>query len=463
MNMANKSIDIAVCNGLIVSGGGIERRDLLISGGKVAGTAQPGADYQAARTIDAAGKYLLPGIIDAHLHPVYADRMDTLSRAAAREGITTLIPYVGAVKAWGQEGGLIDSLDAFIAEGERDSVVDFSLHCTMMQADMEEAGHTVPALIERGITSFKGFMAYAKRGMKLEDRQLLDLMAIIAKHGGLFAAHAENGDIIDYMEDHYTAKAQEAPQYYPPSHPHISEAEAIFRLLSLAQVAGGPIYIPHISTAQSLDVVTLFKKYGKPRFYTETCPHYLCLNAELMERYGSLAKMAPPLRTNADNEALWSAVTDGRIEVVASDHAGSSAIKNEPLWEKVFAAPNGIPGTESLFKMMYQQGVNRGRITLPGLVRVLCENPARIFGLYPQKGSLEIGADADLMILDPAQSFTIPKQHPELKVDYSMYEGMTGMGTPVLTMQRGQVIFADGEIAAKPGQGSFLAAKTHKQ
>jgi dihydropyrimidinase len=457
--MSNNIKELAVINGLVVSSRDISYADVVISGGKV-GSVQPcGNIPQGMPAIDAKGAYVLPGIIDAHLHPVYADRIDTLSRAASREGVTTLIPYVGAVKAWGQEGGLVESLDAFIQEGEAMSLIDFSLHCTMMQADMAEAAATVPALIERGITSFKGFMAYAKRGMKLEDRELLDLMSIIAGHGGLFAAHAENGDIIDYMEDFFIAKGQEEPKYYPPSHPNISEAEAVFRLLSLAQVTGCTIYVPHISTAEALEVLKLFKNWGAPRFYTETCPHYLCLDDELMDKYGSLAKMSPPLRKEADARALWDAVSDGRIQVVASDHAGSSAEKNQPQWEHIFNAPNGIPGMEVLLKTMWQQGVNQGRLNLPGLVRVLSENPARIFGLYPQKGALEPGSDADLIIMGGAEAFEVPRQHPDLKVDYSIFEGFKGIGAPRLTMQRGQVIYQDGEITGKAGQGCFLAAK----
>lgn len=459
--MTSGPIDLAVTNGLIVNSQEVALGDVLIKDGLVAGVAPPGSSSQAQRKLDAEGKYVLPGIIDAHLHPVYADRMDTLSAAAAREGVTTLIPYVGAVKAWGQEGGLVQALDDFIAEGQRDSMVDFSLHCTLMQADVADASHTIPQLIERGITSFKGFMAYAKRGMKLEDSEILKLMSIIGRHGGLFAAHAENGDIIDYLEELFIAQGKETPEYYPLSHPNTSEAEAIFRLLTLAQAADCPVYIPHISTAEALEVLKLFKAWGSPKFHSETCPHYLCLTSELMTKYGSLAKMAPPLRSQADNEALWQAVAQGLIDVVASDHAGSSSQKNQPLRDEIFSAPNGIPGTESLFKTVYQHGVNEGRLTLPSLVRVLCQNPARVFGLYPQKGALIPGADADLIILDPAAPFTLPAQHQDLQVDYSLYEGHQGLGEVTLTMQRGEVIFAEGELRARPGQGDFLAAKRH--
>ena len=453
--------DLAVINGLMVNGEDVSRGDVMIADGKVAGGIPPGSDFQAERVIDAGGKYVLPGIIDAHLHPVYADRMDTLSRAAAREGVTTLIPYVGTVKAWGQEGGLVESLDAFIKEGEETSLVDFSLHCTIMQENMKDIAAIVPALVARGITSFKGFMAYAKRGMKLDDRELLDLMGVIAGHGGLFAAHAENGDVIDYLEDRCIARGQETPEYYPPTHPGICEAEAVFRLLSLAKVAGCPVYVPHISSALTLDVLELFYEYGSPLFYAETCPHYLCLNDGLMKKYGSLAKMSPPLRDGEDNEALWQAVADGLIQVVASDHAAGAKAKNEPVWDKVFQAPNGIPGMETMLKAVYGQGVNRGLLTMPGLVRALCENPARIFGLYPRKGVLVDGSDADLVIFDPAIPYEVAATHPDLNIEYSIFEGMKGLGAPMVTISRGEVIYENNEVRGEAGRGEFLAAAPH--
>ena len=459
--MPAKKYDLAVVNGLVASGEGVKQGDVMIAEGKIAGVVPAGSGFAAKRVMDARGKYILPGIIDAHLHPVYADRMDTLSRAAAAEGVTTLIPYVGAVKAWGQEGGLVESLDEFIGEGETTSLVDFGLHCTIMQEDMKDIAATVPALMDRGITSFKGFMAYAKRGMKLEDRELLDLMGIIARHGGLFAAHAENGDVIDYLEDRFIEQGREGPEFYPPSHPGICEAEAVFRLLSLAKVAGCPVYIPHISSALTLDVLELFKTYGAPKFYAETCPHYLCLQSDLMEKYGSLAKMSPPLRERKDNLALWQAVAKGLIQVVASDHAASSREKNEPVRDKVFKAPNGIPGMETMLKAMYGQGVNQGLVTLPALVRALCENPARIFGLHPRKGALKKSSDADLVIFDPAAPYEVIRQHPELNIDYTIFEGMKGLGAPVATISRGEVIFENGQVCAKAGRGEFLAARPH--
>ncbi len=451
--------DLAVINGMLVDSQKIELADVYVTNGKVTSIKQAGNQRPAKEIVDAAGKYVLPGIIDAHLHPVYADRIDTLSRAAACEGITTLIPYIGAVKAWGKTGGLLAAIDDFISEGEQTSLVDFGIHCTLMQADLDEVEHTIPKLIERGIVSFKAFMAYAKRGMKLEDHELLRIMTIVGRHGGLFAAHAENGDIIDYMEERFTAEGKEGPEYFCPSHPNLSEAEAVFRLLTLAQTADCPIYLPHISTSESLEVIELFRKWDTVKFHVETCPHYLTLTEEEMTKRGSLAKMAPPLRRMADIESLWRAVRDHRIDVIASDAAGHTITSNEPLYDNVFKAPNGIPGLDTLLKVIYDEGVNKGRLTLPELVAVLCENPARIFGLYPEKGVLRPGADADIVIFDPKITHTIAQGHPELKVDYSMYEGRQCLGAPERVILRGRTLYEDGRITGGPGQGQYLPAR----
>jgi dihydropyrimidinase len=272
------------------------------------------------------------------------------------------------------------------------------------------------------------------------------------------AAHAENGDIIDFMEEKLIGNGRQTPEFYPRSHPNLSEAEAVFRLLTLAQAASCPIYVPHISTAETLAVLALFEKWQAVEFYVETCPHYLTLTEDVMAQRGTIAKMAPPLRRQADIDALWQAVADGRIQVIGSDAAGSDTAANEPLGDKVFSAPNGIPGVETLVKMVYQAGVNADRITLPQMVAQLSENPAKIFGLYPRKGILQPGADADLVIFDPSLDYIIEDRHPELNVDFSLYAGKRGQGAPILTMQRGAILFEDNRIKALPGQGEYLPA-----
>jgi dihydropyrimidinase len=292
--------------------------------------------------------------------------------------------------------------------------------------------------------------------MKLEDDELLHLMEVISANRAILATHAENGAIIDYLENQCINAGQETPEHYVATHPNLSEAEAIFRLLTLASVTQCPIYIPHISALESLDVVRWFKKRGTPEIYTETCPHYLTLIEDELKFKGALAKMSPPLRTTNDVEKLWQAIQEGLIDVIASDTAGHTQSANEPLRDKIFKAPYGIPGIDTLFKIVYNEGVNQGRITLPRLVEVLSEQPAKIFGLYPRKGAIAEGSDADIVILDPGMPYTIPEQNPFLKVDYSMFAGRKGLGAPTLVMQRGRVLMQKGKLQAQAGQGRYL-------
>ena len=457
--MEKQLADTIVVNGMVVSGSSIEPKAVVIKDGRILDTPEDAAAYEAERVIDANGKFVLPGIIDAHFHPVYADRIDTLSKAAATGGITTLIPYVGAVAAWGQGGDLVDAVKLFIEEGESSSILDFGIHCTFIQKDIDAADKSIPALIEMGVVSFKGFTAYKKRGMQLEDEEILRIMGLIARHNGVFATHCENGPILDLLEDAAVARGDVKPEHYPPTHPGISEAEAVFRVLSLAQVSGCRMYLPHLSAKESLDVLRLFKSWNRQTIYAETCPHYLVFTDEELKKRGTLAKMSPPLRRPADVAALWRAVQEGAIDVIGSDAAGHSMAANEPLHDDVFSAPHGIPGLDTMFTVTYSEGVNKGRITLPHLVKMTSENPAKIFGLYPKKGTLAIGADADVVIFDPALNHRVPDKNAYAKVDYSLYEGFRCLGAPTLVMQRGKIIMADGEIKADQGQGRFLAGE----
>jgi dihydropyrimidinase len=446
----------AIKGGIVVSGREMKRADVFLSGGRIAGVEPGGSQRTADTVIDASGKFVLPGIIDAHIHPVYADRIDTLSKAAAAEGITTVIAYVGAVKAWGQSGDLMGAIEDFIEEAKNTSMIDFGVHCTLLQNDIHEAAAVIPRLVEKGVISYKAFMAYAKRGMKLEDDELLHLMEVIAANGAILAAHAENGAIIDYLEKRFINAGREAPEHYVTTHPNLSEAEAIFRLLTLASVTQCPIYIPHISARESLDAVRWFKNNGLTEFYTETCPHYLTLSEDEMKSKGALAKMSPPLRSLDDVEKMWQALQDGLIDVIASDTAGHTKSANEPLRDNIFNAPYGIPGIDTLLKVVYSEGVNQGRLTMPRLVAVLSEQPAKIFGLYPRKGAIIEGSDADVVLWDPAIAYTVPERNPLLKVDYSMFAGRKGLGAPILVMQRGRVLMQQGKLQAQAGQAKYL-------
>ena len=380
-----------------------------------------------------------------------------LSRAALSGGVTTVIPYIGAVAAWGKQGGLVQAIDDFIREGETGSCIDFGLHCTLTANVMEEADDAIPELVARGVISFKAFTSYRKRGMKLEDDQILHLMELVAREKALLAFHAENDAILEHLEAKAVAEGREHPRDYPATHPNISEAEAIFRVLSLASVAGCNIYLPHVTCKESLEAIRLFRKWGTvPTLFAETCPHYLTLDDSQLALRGNLAKMSPPLRKEADREALWEAIRNGEIQVVASDAAGHATAANEPLFAETFRAPHGAPGVDTLFCVTWNEGIAKGRVAIPDLVRLLCENPAKCFGLYPRKGTLLPGSDADVVIVDPGDGWIIPDRNEHMAVDYSLFAGMGCLGRHRTVLLRGAVAYEDGKILDDARRGVFL-------
>ncbi|MFT5502039.1 MAG: dihydropyrimidinase [Woeseiaceae bacterium] len=456
--MASSGDDIHIKGGVLVNSSELRLADIFVKDGLIASVELPGSDKTAQRTIDATGKFVLPGIVEAHLHPVYADRLDTLSKSAVYGGITTLIPYIGAVKAWGVEGNLWDAVNYFIDEGVRDSVIDFGLHCSLVSDDLADLENLIPKICERGVRSFKGFMAYKRRGMFLSDSDILRILSVLKDNGGLFCVHAENGDLCDFLEDRFVAEGKSGPEYYAPSRPDICEAEAVFRILSFGKALECPIYVVHVSTWEALDVIELYRKWGSAPVYAETCTHYLTLTDEAMRNMGSLAKVSPPLRENRDVDALWQAVNDGKIDVIGADTAGHLIDSKEPVWGDVFKAPAGLPGQETMFTVTYDEGVNRRSVSLCRLVELMAEKPAKIFGIYPRKGVIQKGSDADVLIFDPMKQHEIRTADQHTKTDYTMYEGRTCLGAPELVMQRGEVLLEDGELKATKGRAQFLEA-----
>ena len=456
--MTTGDCDIHIKGGVLVSSSEMKLADVFIRNGLVDSIEAPGSGRTARKTIDATGRYVLPGIVEAHLHPVYADRLDTLSRAAVHGGITTLIPYIGAVKAWGVEGNLLDAVNYFMEEGARDSVIDFGLHCSLVASDLAELETTIPQICAKGVRSFKGFMAYRKRGMFLSDADLMRILSVLKENGGLFCVHAENGDLCDFLEDRFTAEGKTGPEYYAPSRPAITEAEATFRILSFAKVLDCPMYVVHVSTREALDVIAMFKGWGGAPIYTETCTHYLTLTNAEMLKLGSLAKVSPPLREKEHVDALWQAIIDGRVDVIGADTGGHLIAKKEPRFGDVFKAPAGLPGQETMFTVTYDEGVNRRQVSLCRLVEMMCEKPAKILGIFPRKGVLQPGADGDVLIFDPMKQHTITAANQHVNTDYTMYENRTVLGAPEIVIQRGEILLRDGELLAKKGRAQFLQA-----
>ena len=456
--MTQDPCDVQIRGGVLVNSRELRLADVFIRNGVVDSIEVPESGKKARQVIDAKGKFVLPGIVEAHLHPVYADRLDTLSKAAVYGGITTLIPYIGAVKAWGVEGNLWDAVNYFIDEGARDSVIDFGLHCSLVAGDMAELENLVPKICARGVRSFKGFMAYKKRGMYLSDRDVLRILSTLKDNGGLFCVHAENGDLCDFLEEEFAAAGKTGPEYYGPSRPGITEAEATFRILSFANVLDCPMYIVHVSTKEALDVIAMFRRWNKAPIFTETCTHYLTLTNEDTLRLGTLAKVSPPLREKDDVDALWQAIIAGKIDVIGSDTAGHMLKSKEPRFGNVFNAASGLPGQETMFTVTYDEGFNRRGVSLCRLVELMAEKPARIFGLYPRKGVLQAGSDADVLIFDPTREHIINATNQHTKTDYSMYENRRVLGAPELVMQRGEVLLENGELKATKGRARFLEA-----
>jgi dihydropyrimidinase len=452
------SYDLIVKGGALVDATNVVHGDLCIADGKVQAVVRDAAPGQAASVVDARGCYVLPGILDAHTHPIYADTMESLSLSAAHGGITTLIHFIGSgnFAAWGAkpEWSLADSIEHFRAEGETTSYLDFAFHAAIAQAD--DHRKTIPAAAALGVTSFKMFLAYKSRGMMLSDDQMLDAMETMRDIGALAMVHAESGCAIDHLEQKLIVAGKTSAEHYLPSRPNALEEEATFRATTFARVTGCPLYVVHMSCREAMAVTTRAKAAGQAVF-SETCPHYLVLTDDAVRQRGANFKIGPPLRSRQDVEALWTAIREGHVDVIASDHGAHLPEAKRRGADNIFAAPFGVPGSETLLPIMYHFGVHQGRIPITRLVELLAEGPAKIFGLYPRKGTWQVGADGDVVVLDPGGSTSITASTQHSRAGYTAYEGMELRGRVVHTIQRGRTVFDHGTLRARPGWGQFLS------
>lgn len=445
--------DLLVRGGTVVSSSAATPADVAIDGERVVAVGAL-AGRRARREIDAAGCYVLPGVIDAHTHPVYADDLGGMTRAGLAAGVTTSLAFVGAFPSWGFEKTTATAVvDAYLDRWDGQAATDFGLHVAFDSVD--DPRDQVPRLVERGISSFKFFTAYRQRGMMVDDRTLLAGLEAVAAAGGIALVHAENGDGIEYLEGRVWDQPELPNSAYLACHTHLLEAEAVMRVIALADVVGCPLYIPHLAAGSAVDLITLGRGSTHAPVWVETCPHYLVLtNDEVLER-GALSKIAPPLRTSADGDRLWEAVRDGVVQVVATDHAGrTTAMKAEGA--NILQAPYGAEGIEHLLPLLWSEGVAAGRISSTRLVAVLAENPADLFGLAPRKGRIAEGADADLVVLDPEGTSTCSVAHHVGASDYCLYEGRALQGRVRDTVRRGEVVLEDGRLVDVTTGGRYL-------
>ena len=436
--------DLLLTGGTVVTGSGMRRADIGVRGESIAAV-EPGLSRDSAcEVIDVAGKYVFPGIIDAHVHPVYLDNVEDCSSIAAYGGTTTLLHF-----AYARTGdSLYQKVDEMVEDGRARSRLDFGVHGGMFEAPKQVP--EIPRVMELGVRTFKFFMTYLKQGWYTDDYQLIKAMDMLAERGGMAIVHCENGGGIDYLEDKYLKGPNASAKNFNKTHPAALEEEGVFRAIRLAEVVGCPVYIPHVTAARVLGPIRRAQAEGQ-KVFAETCPQYLNLTEDIIETRGALAKIGPPIRTAVEQAALWDALRDGVLDTVASDHAPKKKDVNGNFLEQGF----GSPQIETLLPVTYD-GVNRGRLSVVRLVQVLAENPARIFGLYPRKGTIAVGSDADIVVFDPNHEFTIRAENQHSHVGYTLYEGQTVLGWPEMSFQRGHRVLRQGEIVAGAGCGQFL-------
>ncbi len=431
-------------NGILVEGG------VSVSNGKIV---QIGSDNRLPKgdiEIKANGMLLLPGFIDVHVH-IYdpedlgdRDSFDTGTLAAAHGGVTTIIemPTTTPVVT-------VSSVKEKIKAGERLSYIDFSLHAGMIEEpeDLKD----IDELVNLGVSSFKTFTAPP---FKAEDYTILKLMEK-TKNKAVVVVHAENDSIISRYVEVAVRDGRKDPVAHHGFRPWVAEVEAVWRVIVLAGFTRTALHVAHLTTAGGVEAI----RYGKNKGFNvtvETCPQYLVLTIKDVERLGPYAKVNPPLRGSRDVEALWKGLKDGTIDMVATDHYPTFKHQREEGWKDIWNIPSGLPGVETLVPLVYGFGVSRGIIDLNRLVEVLALNPARRFGLYPKKGVIAPGSDADIVLFDPKEEWTIKADLLHHKSDWTPFEGLHIKGRVKTTISRGRIIVKDGESVGNRGWGSFI-------
>jgi dihydropyrimidinase len=448
-------VDTIIRGGTIVTAESTFSSSIAIDDGLIVGVGAEETLPKAAQTIDASGHLVMPGVVDPHVHiddHVSIDTYQTATSAAALGGITTVIDfawqaYVGAESPWDEEGSLLDGVTKK-RENADEAVIDFGLHGGILREgpdlfdEMEE-------LVENGITSFKMYTAYE---FGLSTGYIHEVLDRIAELDAIGVGHTEDDSICESLTEHFQADGKTDPQWYPESRPDYAEATAAESVARIAREVGAKYYGIHTSCRKSADVISCFQKDGS-HIRGETCTHYTTLTKDIHQEKGSLPVIAPPLRTADDQDALFEYLRDGTLGVVSTDHvAQTQERKAEGDW---WDGPFGSNGLQASLPVFYDEAVNERGHSSQFVVRVMCTNPARTFGL-PNKGTLEPGTDADIVLFDPSERYTISAADNASMADYSLYEGREVKGRVSKTLVRGEVVADEGEVIGTPGHGRFV-------
>jgi len=447
-------------NGTLVTAGRTFNADILVDGEVIGDIAPSIPAGQAGKVIDAEGMLVFPGGVDVHTHldmpfggTVSSDDFETGTRAAAFGGTTTIIDF--AIQARGTK--MREALDAWWKKAENKASIDYGLH--MVVTDLYEAGlEDMDQMVAEGVASFKLFMAYPGVLM-VDDATIFKALSRTAGNGALVCMHAENGGVIDVIVRRALAAGKTAPIHHALTRPATAEAEAVHRAIALAEIAGVPVYIVHLSSEDALNQVREARDRGLAA-YAETCPQYLLLSVDELARpdfEGAKYVFTPPLREKHHLASLWNGLKHDHLQVVSTDHCPFCFADQKTLGRDDFTKiPNGGPGIENRLQLLYHHGVNQGRLTLNRFVEVVSTAPARLFGLYPRKGELAAGSDADIVIWDPEKEHLISAATHHMRVDYSMFEGFRVQGNVRTVLSRGEVIVDGGRFLGRAGRGRFL-------
>ncbi len=455
--------DLVIRGGTVATAADVFGCDVGIRNGRIAALAERLGPGKAE--IDATGRLVVPGGIDGHCHfdqpmsdgSVMADDFFTGTRSAACGGTTTVIPFACQMKGHSLRAAVED----YHSRADGKAVIDYAFHLIVSDPTEQVLGQELPALIRDGYTSFKIYMTYDD--LKLNDRQILDVLALARREGAMVMVHAENADCIGWLTDQLLLAGQQEPRFHAAARPPVVEREATHRAISLAELVDVPILIVHVSGREAVEQIRWAQGHGL-RIYAETCPQYLVLTGDDLAKpgfEGAKCICSPPPRDKANQAAIWDGLSSGVFQVFSSDHApfryadpkGKMARGRDAAFPYV---PNGVPGVETRLPLLYSEGVATGRISLTRFVALTATNPAKMYGLYPAKGTIAVGADADMVIIDPRRQVRISNALLHHAVDYTPYEGMEITGWPQVTVSRGEIVWRDGEFMAAMGRGRFL-------